>query len=130
MKPVDLIDRYQWKKVEAPKTWRPKSVDEELVGFYGGKTSRTGPFGAYPVVIVHVPRQGTMTVTGTQIVQLADSSSIMPGWPVRIIYRGLHKFGDGDQKKTMKKFDMLVAEGDPISPDDMPKLKDEVESNS
>jgi hypothetical protein len=61
---VDLKYRYQWKKIEAPKTWRPKINGEELTGFYGGKTVRKGQFGQYDIVIVHVPRRGSFTISG------------------------------------------------------------------
>jgi len=48
----DLRERYGWKKVVAPKAWRPEATGEELIGFYGGKTTRTGAYGQYDVVLV------------------------------------------------------------------------------
>ncbi len=117
-----LVSRYEWKKVEAPKTWRPKHNGEELVGFYGGKTSRTGQYGQYEVVLIHVPRRGTFMISGTRIVQLADAANINVGWPIRVVYLGTVALAE---EKTMKQFDVFVAEGDPVSPDELPVLKED-----
>jgi hypothetical protein len=123
--PGDLRARYEWKKVEAPKRWNPRANGEELTGFYGGKTTRNGKFGQYDVVLVTVPRRGVFMISGTRIVQLADASGVDVGWPVRIVWRGtvkLDKSEDGEDR-NMKMFDFFVAEGDPVSPEDMPRIK-------
>lgn len=122
---VDLRSRYGWKKIEAPKTWRPKALGEELVGFYGGKTSRNGKFGQYEVVIVHVPARGTFMISGVRAIQLVDASGIGEGWPVRIVWRGkvrLPENTDGEVRE-MKVFDVFVAEGDPLNPEELPGVK-------
>lgn len=84
--PIDLRARYAWKKVEAPKTWRPSTNGEELTGFYGGKTLRNGQWGQYEVIVVHVPHRGTFMVSGTRVIQLVDAADIQTGWPIRIVY--------------------------------------------
>jgi len=71
---TDLRGRYEWKKIEAPKMWRPRMIGEELVGFYGGKTTRNGQWGQYEVVLVHVPGRGSFMLSGVRIIQLADAS--------------------------------------------------------
>jgi len=123
---VDLRERYQWKRVEAPRAWRPRMLGEELVGFYGGKTVRNGQFGQYEVVIVHVPARGTFTVSGARIVQLLDASGIEPRWPVRVVWRGrvpLEPTADGEVRE-MKQFEVFVAEGDPVAAEDMPLVRE------
>lgn len=124
----DLRSRYEWKQVEAPKTWRPKMIGEELVGFFGGKTLRNGQWGQYEVVLVHVPLRGSFMVSGTRINQLADASGIGVGWPIRIVWRGKVRLAeptpDGEVRE-MKQYDVFVAEGDPLSPEEMPSVKED-----
>jgi len=121
--PVDLRERYEWKQVEAPKMWRPRMLGEELVGFFGGKSVRNGRFGQYEVVLVHVPRRGSFMVSGTRVSQLVDAAGVGEGWPVRIVWRG-HVVLAGEEERKMKLFDVFVAEGDPLSPEEMPRMKE------
>lgn len=120
----DLRSRYEWKKVTAPKAWRPKHNGEELVGFYGGKSVRTGQYGEYTTILVHVPKRGSFSISGTRIVQLVHAADIDVGWPIRIVWLGTVKVGDPDDDHQMKNFDVFVAEGDPVSPDELPKMQD------
>lgn len=105
-----LRARFEWVKVDAPKVWRP-TPDQELIGFYGGYTKKNGSFGPYDVVLVHVPRYGSFTVSGTQLIQLVDAAVLQKGDPVRIIYRGTKDL-DGD--KRVKLFELLVASDDEV----------------
>lgn len=114
-----LLERFFWKKVRAPVTWRPKDVGEVLVGFYGGKTLKNGKFGQYEVVIVHVPSRGSFMVSGTTIIQLVDGSCVRPGHPVCITWLGEKKLEDD---RTLKQFELQVAEGDPLEEDIIPQL--------
>lgn len=112
-----LRDKYDWEKVKAPRSWYPKVPGEELCGYYGGQTVKNGNFGEYSVVIVHVPRQGTFTVSGVRIVQLADAAMVGKGHPVRVVYRGTKPLSG---EREMKLFDLYIAEGDPMSEEDLP----------
>jgi hypothetical protein len=58
-----------------------------------------------------------------RIVQLVDASQVQPGWPVRIIWRGYQPVGGG-QGKEMKMFDFFVADGEPMAPERLPKIKE------
>lgn len=120
---VDLKARYAWKPVEIPKTWRPRTLGEELVGFFGGKSVRNGAYGQYEVVLVHVPGRGSFMLTGVRIVQLADASGVDVGWPVRIVWHGTKKIDTDDgEERRMKLFDLFVAEGDPVAEGDLPRI--------
>ena len=131
----NLQSRYTWRKVERPKPWRPKLVGEVLLGFYGGKSVRTGTFGEYTVVIVHVPSLGSFTLSGVQVIQKFDVVDLKIGWPVRVVWQGNEDLGEvveetetagvktkKTKKKQMKRFDVFVAEGDPVSADELPKV--------
>ncbi len=122
-----LREKYEWKKVEAPKTWRPKFNGEELVGFYGGRTMRSGSFGQYEVVIIHVPARGSFMVSGTQVIQLIDASCVEVGDPVRVVWGGYLALGEADdgRAKKMKLFTVYVVEGERLASDDMPALKEQ-----
>lgn len=119
-----IRERYSWKKVEAPKTWCPKHNGEELAGFYGGRTTRTGRFGQYEVLLVHVPGRGSFMISGVRIIQLADASCAEPGDPVRVIYLGLNMIESADgEARNMKLFDLYVSDGERLAPEDMPQVK-------
>ena len=115
-----LRHRYNWKKVEVPKTWNPKEP-EELVGFYAGRTKRYGSYGQYEVVLVVVPQLGMRMVSGTQIIQLLDAALIEVGQPVRVVFNGIIPLKND---RTMKSFDLFVTEGDPIPREEMPQVED------
>jgi len=120
-----ILERYRWKEVHAPKTWYPKIPGTELVGFYGGRTTRNGSFGQYDVVLVHVPMRGSYMVSGTNLMQLVDAAMIDVGHPVRIVWDG-HKSLGADaatgKEKTMKLFKLSIAEGDPLDAVDLPRV--------
>ena len=119
-----ILERYQWKEVHAPKAWYPKMPGEELVGFYGGRTTRSGYHGQYEVVLVHVPAKGSFMVSGTKLMQLADAAMIDIGHPIRIVWEGHQSVGvtSTGEEKRMKLFRVLVAEGDPIDAADLPRV--------
>lgn len=121
---VDLRARYAWKQVEAPKTWRPKMPGEELVGYFMGKTMRNGRFGQYEVVLVLVPHRGVFMISGTRIVQLADTAAVATGWPIVVVWRGSLPLpvNDDGEVRSMKLYDLFVAEGDPLSAEEMPRV--------
>lgn len=52
------IKKQKWKKVTAPKTWRPQHVGETIEGFYGGQSKRNGSFGEYTIALVRIVWQG------------------------------------------------------------------------
>lgn len=112
--------KFDWKKVHAPKTWAPRDIGEELVGYYGGRTMRNGAFGQYEVVIVHVPYRGSWMVSGTEIIQLLDSAAIQKGHPIRVVFKGMLALGG---ERTKKRFDLLIAEGDALSEEELPELR-------
>jgi len=120
----NLKNRYEWKAVERPHTWRPTKEGEELIGFYGGKTLRDGQFGQYEVAMIHVPHEGSFMVSGTLAIRLFDAANIGVGWPVRVVWKGYKELegeGSDGKKKKMKQFEVFIAEGDPIAPEYLPR---------
>lgn len=115
----EIRQRFKWRKVQAPRPWTPKESGEELVGYYGGRTVRTGAYGQYEVVLVHVPLTGSFMITGTRLIQLLDASLINPGHPVRIVWKGLVETA---REHQMKDFEVFVAEGEAIPVDAMPNV--------
>jgi len=104
-----LRESVKWRKVKGPKVWRPTEPGEELVGYYGGRTTKDGSFGQYDVIMIHVPRQGSDTVSGTQVIQRIDGARVTDGDPVRVTFQGRKEFGK-DNAKSMKLFDVYVEE--------------------
>lgn len=96
----------KWRKISAPTAWRPKDGDE-LIGYYLGRTRRDGRFGQYEVVVVAVPYAGTHMISGTGIIQLADSAMLSRGDAVRIVYLGSQALENG---LTVKRFELYVGE--------------------
>lgn len=105
---LSLKESYNWEKVKGPRTWRPENDGAEITGFYGGRTMRDGKWGQYTVIIVHVPGRGSLTMSGTKLVQLMDSSMAEKGDPVQIKWLGYKDIGDGRQ---MKNYEVRVASG-------------------
>lgn len=116
----EIRERFKWRKVTAPKTWRPTEVGEELVGYYGGRTMREGSFGQYEVVLVHVPLGGSYMVTGTHLIQLMDASMAVVGHPIRIVWQGMKETAAGHNMKT---YDVLVAEGETVPAEALPAIQ-------
>jgi len=114
-----LRGRYNWEKVVAPKTWRPKYNGEELVGFYGGRTTKHGVYGQYEVVIVHVPARGSFMISGTQLLQLVDSAMLEVGAPVRVVWGGYLVLGE---ERKMKTFDLFIVAGEAQRAEDLPEV--------
>ena len=116
----EIRERFKWRKVAAPKTWRPEEAGQELVGYYGGRTLREGKYGQYEVILVHVPLEGSYTLSGTHLIQLVDASMIVLGHPIRIVWRGLVETTAGHQMKT---FEVMVAEGEAVPVEAMPTVQ-------
>jgi hypothetical protein len=114
-----ILTRFKWQQVVAPRAWHPRLPGEELVGYYGGKTIRNGAYGQYDVAIVHVPGDGAYTVSGVNIINLIDAALITDGHPIRIVWQGNRLLQNG---KTIKQFDVFVADGDPIPAPDLPTV--------
>lgn len=112
--------RFEWEKVHAPKTWRPKYNGEELVGFYGGRTTKKGPFGQYDVIIVHVPARGAFMVSGTMALQLVDASMIEVGAPMRLVWRGYVAIAE---ERKMKSFELFVVAGETVRAEALPEVR-------
>lgn len=118
-----FVDRFGWRKVEAPKPWRPTELGEELFGYYGGRTLRNGMYGQYEVIIVHVPYKGAFMVSGVKVIQLVDAAMITRGHPIRITWKGLVDVGT-DGKRPMKNFELLVAEDEEaLDEDQLPQIE-------
>ena len=117
-----LLARFGWRKVQAPHPWRPLHVGEELIGYYGGRTLRSGSFGQYEVALVHVPHGKSYTVTGSALIRLLDAAGVGKGHPVRIVWQGTRKTQNNHDEKQ---FELLVADLETLSPEDMPEIEAE-----
>jgi hypothetical protein len=111
------LKKVKWKEVEAPTSWRPRKGDE-LIGWYAGKTVKNGRYGEYTVITVLVPYQGAVMVSGSKIIQLADTAMIRPGEPIKIVYCG--KIDIGEDRK-MKTFKMYMGEGESLATENIPE---------
>ena len=117
----EIVDRYGWRRVKAPKSWNPIEAGEELIGYYGGRTLRHGQHGQYEVVIVHVPQRGSFFVSGVRIIQLIDAALIDTGHPIRVHFEGHKELPNGHR---MKLFELDVAEGPALAQDMLPRWQD------
>lgn len=115
-----IRERFKWRQVAAPRPWLPEAIGQELVGYYGGRTLKQGQFGQYEVVLVHVPLDGCYTLSGTRLVQLMDASMCSIGHPIRIVWQGVKETSPG---RTMKLFDVMVAEGEALPAEALPDVQ-------
>ena len=112
------LKNMKWREISAPKTWRPKDAGEELIGFYAGRTKRDGRFGQYEVVTVLVPYKGAFMVSGTVLIQLADTAMLARGDAIRIVFIERRQL---DEERTMKVFKLYVGEQESLSEAEMPE---------
>lgn len=112
MSTANKLKGMKWRKISAPRAWSPRTDGEELTGFYAGRTKRDGKHGQYEVVTVLVPYKGAFMVSGTVLIQLADSAMLTRGDAVRIVYKGRKDLGDDRQ---MKLFELYVGESEALS---------------
>lgn len=108
----------KWRKISAPKPWNPKESGAELIGYYAGRTKRDGVHGQYEVVTVLVPYKGAFMVSGTMLIQLADSAMLSRGDAVRIVFVERKQL---DDDRHMKVFELYVGEGEALSEAEMPQ---------
>ncbi len=95
----------KWRKIDAPRTWNPTQVGEELIGNYGGRTMRSGAFGQYEVVLIHTDDRAFM-VSGVRIIQLIDAAILESFETIRIVFQGWQAIAGGEKK--MRLFDLYV----------------------
>ena len=108
----------KWREVSAPKTWNPKENGEELTGYYAGRTKRDGKFGQYEVVTVLVPYKGAFMVSGTVLIQLADTAMLTRGDAVRIVFVERKQL---DEERSMKVFKLFVGEQEALAETELPE---------
>ena len=105
-----------WRKVKAPQVWNP-AVPTELIGYFHGRTVKSGQFGEYTVIQILVPGEGIYLVSGTALIQLIDSAAPDPGDPLKIVFRGRKQLPKRetdtvDERPHYKKmFDVFTAKG-------------------
>ncbi len=104
---IEMNENIQWRKVNRPRSWRPKNNGEELIGYYCGRTLRNGQWGQYEVVTVVTPNSGALMVSGTHLIQLADVAMLKYGDAIRIKFLGVKPVGDGHE---MKEFELYVSD--------------------
>ena len=102
----------KWIKIESPVPWKPKTVGEELFGYFLGVESYTGRYGDYQAVLVGVPTSDGFCVSrrlgGQGVIKLILGASIDIGKLIRIVYDGTKDVG---QANEMKVFDVFVSNG-------------------
>jgi len=98
-----------WRKIRAPKAWRP-TEGEILEGIYLGPKEAEGQYGPYTKHIVAEDRTSEpLFVSGTVVDTLFMSSLAQPGMRVRLVFLGLVETANG----AYKNFDMYVK--DPLT---------------
>lgn len=103
---VMIADGVKWRKVKAPKAWRPTIAGEVLVGELLGRSTRTSHGDSYGVVVLNTDK-GKQIVSGVVITSLFDAAMLPDGAMVRIVYRGNV---DSLAGRTYRDFDLYVAE--------------------
>lgn len=117
------MKKHRWRKVTAPKTWRPTREGESLIGYYGGQTVRKGTYGEYSLAIVHT-EEGSFVVSGSTIIQALDTANLEKGSPIKIVWNGTKNIGrdDSGELRTLKLFDVY------IDPTALPQTQTQIDS--
>lgn len=109
-RPEDGVDKLvadgrRWKRVKAPRVWRP-GEGEVLIGTYRGRRPKHGQYGDYEVGVVETAELGVFTVSGAMVMSMLES--VAEGAVIRIEYHGL-KPGTGE--RTYKAFEVFEQVG-------------------
>ena len=110
------LKQMKWRKIAAPQRWYPHA-GEELIGYYAGRTKRDGVHGQYEVVTVLVPYKGAFIISGTMLIQLADTAMLVRGDAVRVVFVGRKELSEG---RSMKLFELYVGESEALAETEMP----------
>ena len=95
-----------WRKVLAPKAWRP-AVGEILEGTYLGMKDAEGQHGPYKKYVVSEEKTtDPYFLSGTVADTLFTTSLVQPGMKVRLIFLGLVETANG----AYKNYDMYVKD--------------------
>lgn len=103
-----MSEKKRWRKVEAPKTWRPAEGGDELIGIYVGSTEIVGgQFGDYVARFIRDDNGETWRISGARVEQLFVG--VQNGARVKLIYNGSKPFQTTDgEVRTMKDFDLFT----------------------
>lgn len=93
-----------WRKVVAPRTWRPHPGDI-LVGYYGGRSIATGAHGQYDVALVHDFDLQSWLISGVGLIRLLDAGRCNENDVIKIVFKGMGKTTAGF---PVKLFDLFV----------------------
>lgn len=102
MQASEDLEAIKWRKVRAPKPWRPEA-GEVLIGRYAGKQLREGQYGPYNVFIVRA-LEGTYLLSGTVLNDLF--AGVFEGDAVQVHFLGMQQFRGGEYKD----FNIFVEE--------------------
>lgn len=100
-----VADGRRWKRVKAPRIWRP-GEGEVLIGTYRGRRTKSGSYGAYEVGVIETAELGMFIVSGVVVMGMLES--VAEGTVVRIEYHGLRP---GTGERTFKAFEVFEAVG-------------------
>jgi hypothetical protein len=67
-------------------------------------------------VLLHVPADGTLEVSGNVITRLVDGADIPQHGLVRVVYLGIRNLGGG---KRQKDFELYVTAEEAVLPEDL-----------
>lgn len=96
----------KWRRISSPTPWTPVDAGEEIVGRFGGISTRTGPYGLYEVVTL-TNDNGTYTLSGSHLAALVHAAGLLtPDDFIRVIYRGHRETPNG---YAMKYFELYVG---------------------
>lgn len=102
-----MTEEKRWRKVEAPRTWRPKEKGEALVGIYAGSQKRVGPHGEYNAHFVRDEQYGeSWLLSGAKLDVLFIS--VQPGSRVQVIFNGREPFEVAGEQREAKEFDLYL----------------------
>lgn len=95
----------RWRRITTPHAWVGVQDGDEIVGRYGGISTRHGMYGAYEVVLV-TNEQGTFSISGVHLAALVHAAgTLTPEDHVRVIYRGHRETANGH---SMKAYELYV----------------------
>lgn len=95
----------KWKKVRAPKYWRPAETGDSVEGKFAGFMQCTGQYGSYLAVALNGP-EGLVYVTGVKALSLAQwARPAVEQTELKFVFTG---YVDVGQEHEMRDYELFT----------------------
>lgn len=105
---VDPATGEEWYPVQAPESWKPTAIGDELVGSYMGVVTSSGTYGAYDQLVVRSDVGKVWLVSGVAVLRQASHACLTKGDRMLLRYHGTERIHVGGESRESEVHRMRV----------------------